>query len=213
MKLAGRGGVMSKMLVQDAETSLTIHLGSFMNLTNDCLYEFCQLNPELRIERTAQGDLLIMPPTGGETSRRNVDLVIAVGTWARQDGSGVVFDSSGGFMLPNSALRSPDVAWVRRSRLERLTTEEKRKFIPLCPDFVIELRSPTDRLAALQAKMQEYIDNGAQLGWLIDPEDRRLYVYRPESPTECLEHPAEISGDPVLPGFVLDLRDMWETGF
>jgi Uma2 family endonuclease len=204
---------MSNMLVQGEERSLTIHLGPFMNLTNDRLYKFCQMNPELRIERTAQGDLLIMPPTGWETSKRNVDLIIAVGTWARRDGSGVVSDSSGGFILPNFALRSPDVAWVRRSRLERLTTEEKRKFIPLCPDFVIELRSPTDRLSALQAKMQEYIDNGAQLGWLIDPEDRRVYVYRPAALVECLEHPAEISGDPVLPGFVLDLHHIWEMGF
>ena len=170
-----------------------------------------QLNPELRLERTAQGELLVMPPTGGETSKRNFDLIVAIGVWARQDNSGIAFDSSGGFILPNSALRSPDVAWIKRSRLEGLTAEQKRKFIPLCPDFVLELRSPTDSLRALQGKMQEYIDNGAQLGWLIDPEAKRVYVYRPDSPVECLERPAEISADPVLAGFVLDLRTFWGT--
>jgi Uma2 family endonuclease len=202
---------MSNILLQTDERPLTIHVGRLLKLTDDQLYELCQLNPELRIERTAQGDLLIMPPTGGETSKRNFDLIVALGIWARGDNSGIAFDSSGGFLLPNAALRSPDVAWIKRSRLERLTAEQKRKFIPLCPDFVIELRSPTDSLRTLQAKMQEYIDNGAQLGWLVDPEDKRVYVYKPNSPVECLAHPAEISGDPVLPGFVLDLHGFWEA--
>jgi Uma2 family endonuclease len=202
---------MSKTLIQTDERPLRLRLGPLLNLTNDQLYELCQLNPELRIERTAQGELLIMPPTGGETSKRNLDLIVAVGTWAKHEGSGIAFDSSGGFILPNSALRSPDVAWVRRSRLEGLTTEQKRKFIPLCPDFVIELRSPTDSLSALQAKMQEYLDNGAQLGWLIDPEAKRVYIYHANGAIECLENPVELSGDPVLPGFVLDLREFWVT--
>src|SRR5687768_4357939 len=162
---------MSKTPIHAEERPLRLRLGPLLSMTDDQLYELCQLNPELRIERTAQGELLIMPPTGGETSKRNLDLLVAVGTWAKDEGSGIAFDSSGGFILPNSALRSPDVAWIRRSRLETLTTEQKKKFIPLCPDFVIELRSPTDSLSALQAKMQEYLDNGAQLGWLIDPGD------------------------------------------
>jgi Uma2 family endonuclease len=203
---------MSNMLLQIEEHPLLIRLGPLLKMTNDQLYEFCLLNPELRIERTAQGDLLIMPPTGGETSKRNLDLIVVVGLWAKRDGSGIAFDSSGGFILPNSALRSPDVAWIRQSRLETLTPEQKRKFIPLCPDFVIELRSPTDNLSVLQAKMQEYLDNGAQLGWLIDPEGKRVDVYRPDRLVECLENPAEISGDPILPRFVLDLRDFWMTG-
>jgi Uma2 family endonuclease len=200
---------MSHTVLQTEERPLTIRLGPLMRLTEDQLYELCQLNPELRIERTALGELLIMPPTGGETSKRNFDLIVAVGMWARQNDFGIAFDSSGGFVLPNSALRSPDLAWIRRSRLEGLTPEQKRKFIPLCPDFVIELRSPTDSLGTLQAKMQEYLDNGAQLGWLFDPGEKQVYVYRPNEPIERLENPAQISGDPVLPGFVLDLREFW----
>jgi Uma2 family endonuclease len=200
---------MSQTLINTEERPLRLRLGPLLDMTNDQLYELCQLNPGLRIERTAQGELLITPPTGGETSKRNLDLIVAVGTWAKHEGSGIAFDSSGGFILPNSSLRSPDVAWVRRSRLETLTAEQKKKFIPLCPDFVAELRSPTDSLSALQAKMQEYLDNGARLGWLIDPEDRRVYIYRPNGAIECLENPAELPGDPVLPGFVLDLREFW----
>lgn len=200
---------MSQALTHTEERPLRLRLGPLLNMTHDQLYELCQSNPELRIERTAQGDLLIMPPTGGETSRRNLDLIVAVGTWAKREGSGIAFDSSGGFILPNSALRSPDAAWIRRSRLETLTAEQKKKFIPLCPDFVVELRSPTDSLSALHAKMQEYFDNGARLGWLIDPEDTRVYIYRPNGAIECLENPNELSGDPVLPGFVLDLREFW----
>jgi Uma2 family endonuclease len=200
---------MSQTLINTEERPLRLRLGPLLDMTNDQLYELCQLNPELRIERTAQGELLITPSTGGETSKRNLDLIVAVGTWAKHEGSGIAFDSSGGFILPNSSLRSPDVAWVRRSRLETLTAEQKKKFIPLCPDFVAELRSPTDSLSALQAKMQEYLDNGARLGWLIDPEDRRVYIYRPNGAIECLENPAELPGDPVLPGFVLDLREFW----
>jgi Uma2 family endonuclease len=199
---------MSKALIHTDEGPLRLRLGPLLNMTNDQLYELCQLNPELQIERTAQGELLIMPPTGGETSKRNLDLLVAVGTWAKDEGSGIAF-SSGGFILPNSALRSPDVAWIRRPRLETLTAEQKKKFIPLCPDFVIELRSPTDSLSALQAKMQEYLDNGTQLGWLIDPEDKRVYIYHSNGAVECLENPVELSGDPVLPGFVLALREFW----
>jgi Uma2 family endonuclease len=202
---------MSQALINTEERPLRLRLRPLLDMTDDQLYELCRLNPELRIERTAQGELLIMPPTGGETSKRNLDLIVAVGTWVKREGSGIAFDSSGGFILPNSALRSPDVAWIRRSRLETLTAEQKRKFIPLCPDFVVELRSPTDSLSALQAKMQEYLDNGARLGWLIDPADKRVYIYRPNGAIECLENPAELSGDPVLPGFVLDLREFWVT--
>jgi Uma2 family endonuclease len=199
---------MRKALIHTDEGPLRLRLGPLLNMTDDQLYELCQLNPELQIERTAQGELLIMPPTGGETSKRNLDLLVAVGTWAKDEGSGIAF-SSGGFILPNSALRSPDVAWIRRPRLETLTAEQKKKFIPLCPDFVIELRSPTDSLSALQAKMQEYLDNGTQLGWLIDPEDKRVYIYHSNGAVECLENPVELSGDPVLPGFVLALREFW----
>ena len=178
-------------------------------LTEEQFVCFCQENPELRIELTAQGELVIMPPTGSETGRRNNRLAYRVTAWADIDGSGVVFDSSTLFTLPNGAKRSPDVSWVRRERWEALSTEQREGFAPLCPDFVAELRSPTDRLSFLQEKMQEYIANGARLGWLIDPLEKRAYVYRPGQPVEMLDDPPLLSGDPILPGFVLPVRELW----
>lgn len=192
---------------------VVIRLQPVFDVTEDKFFEFCQLNAEWRIERTAQGEVLIMPPTGGETGSRETKLSTQLTNWAEQDGTGVAFGSSTGFDLPNGATRSPDASWVERSRLEMLTTEQKKKFLPLCPDFVIELRSPSDRLDDLKEKMQEYIDNGARLGWLLDPISRRVYVYLPGSPVECLDNPPNISADPVLPGFKLDLARAWEPGF
>ncbi|MBI1928352.1 Uma2 family endonuclease [Candidatus Poribacteria bacterium] len=192
---------------------LLVRLHPVIDMTDNQFFELCQINRDLRLEQTAKGDLIIMPPTGGETGRRNFKLATAFGPWETQDGSGVTFDSSTGFTLPNGAKRSPDVAWMKRSRLATLTPAEKKKFIPLCPDFVLELRSASDRLSDLQDKMQEYIDNGAQLGWLIDPEEKQVYIYRPDSEVECLEHPKTLSGEPVLPGFVLDLQEIWDVGF
>lgn len=171
--------------------------------------EFCRLNPEWRIERTAKGELIIMPPTGGKTGRQNSELNRLLGNWAESEGTGVVFGSSTAFSLPSGARRSPDLSWVRRSRWEALTEKEREEFPPICPDFVAELRSPTDSVATLQAKMEEYLANGAQLGWLIDPIEKRVYVYRPGAQVTCLEHPTEMAGDPVLPGFVLDLDRIW----
>ena len=130
--------------------------------------------------------------------------------WTKRDGTGAAFDSSAGFRLPNGADRSPDAAWVSHERLGQLTREQKKKFIPLCPDFVIELHSPTDSLAATRAKMVEYLDNGARLGWLIHPEAKRVYVYRPGAPVEELRDAIQVSADPELPGFALDLQDIWE---
>lgn len=172
-------------------------------------FEFCQLNRDWRIERTSRGDVVIMPPTGGETGRRNFALTTAFGSWAEKDGSGVGFDSSTGFTLPNGAKRSPDLAWVRRSRWEKLTEGEKEEFPPLCPDFAVELRSRSDRLDRLQEKMGEYVANGALLGWLIDPGEKKVYIYRPQAEVRCLEDPESISGEPVLPGFVLEVRRLW----
>jgi len=194
----------------DRPPYIYLRLSPAIEMTEDQFFLFCQINKELRIERTAKGDLIIMPPTGGETSHRNSDLTTALNSWAKQDGGGVAFDSSGGFRLPDGSMRSPDAAWVRRSRLAGLTPEEKKKFLPLCPDFVVELRSENDRLSDLQEKMQAYIDNGAQLGWLIDPQERRVYVYRPQHEVECLENPSSVSGEPELPGFVLALQEIWE---
>jgi Uma2 family endonuclease len=178
-------------------------------LSEEEFLQFCGANPELRIERTAGGDLEIMPPTGGGTGKRNFRLTVRFGNWVEADGTGVGFDSSTGFTLPNGAKRSPDLAWVRRPRWEALTEGEQERFPPLCPDFVVELRSPSDPLEKLQEKMEEYLANGAQLGWLIDPIERRVYVYRSDEPVVCLNDPRQIAGDPLLPGFVLDLHEIW----
>jgi Uma2 family endonuclease len=188
---------------------LILRFAPVIEMTDQQFFELCQLNRDLRIEQTSQGDLVIMPPTGGETGRMNFEVTGLFGQWVHTDGTGVGFDSSTGFTLPNGAKRSPDLAWVKRSRWEALTPQQRRQFPPLCPDFVLELRSPTDALATVQAKMQEYLDNGAQFGWLIDPIEKKVYVYRPQAPVECLDNPQTISGDPVLPGFVLELGRVW----
>jgi Uma2 family endonuclease len=201
---------MPKVLSHVEILPVIFRLQPVINLTDDQLLELCRLNRELRIERTAQGELLLTPPTGGETSDRNAELTMQLCIWAKRDQTGIAFESSAGFLLPNGAMRSPDAAWVRRVRLTNLTREQKQRFLPLCPDFVVELHSPSDRLSILQAKMEEYIQNGAQLGCLIDPMDRRVYIYRPERPVECLEHPITLSGGPILAGFTLDLQDIWQ---
>ena len=173
-------------------------------------YDFCRANADLRIERTAEGEIIVMPPTGWDTGNRNIELSRQVANWSKSDARGAASDSSTGFILPNKAERAPDAAWVRRERLAQLTAEQRRKFLPLCPDFAVELMSPTDKLAVVQAKMEEYIANGALLGWLLDPDNRTVYVYRPNVPMEKLENVLEVSGDPELPGFVLQLAEIWE---
>jgi Uma2 family endonuclease len=184
-------------------------------MTNDQFYEFCQLNHDFRIERNPAGELVIMPPTGSETDERNFDVIVQLGIWTKQDGTGVGFGSSGGFTLPNGAVRSPDAAWIKRTRWEAIPAELRKKFAPICPEFVIELRSESvvyrrrHRLQILQDKMQEYIDNGTQLGWLIDRKQRRVFIYRPNNAVEELDNPRTLSGEPLLPGFVLDLSQVW----
>jgi Uma2 family endonuclease len=178
-------------------------------LTEEQFMQLCQENPELRLELTAQGELVIMPPTGSETGWRDSRLNLRLAAWAEAEGTGLTFGSSTGFTLPNGATRSPDASWVKRDKWNAFTTEQRQRFAPLCPDFVIELRSPTDRLSDLQEKMQEYIDNGARLGWLINPLDRRVHVYRPGQPVEALDNPITLNGDPVLPGFVLRVQELW----
>lgn len=201
-------GVVAEL--QPRETGLTLHLSPAVELTDEQFFELCQLNTDLRLERTAEGDIVVMPPTGGEASNRNSEITRQLGNWTKRDGTGASFESSAGFKLPNGADRSPDAAWVSRERLAQLTPEEKRKFIPLCPDFVIELLSPSDSLAATQAKMVEYIENGARLGFLIHPDARRVYVYRPGVPLEELKDVSEVSACPELPGFTIALADVWE---
>ena len=188
---------------------LIVQMEPVLHLTEDAFFEFCQINRDLRIERNAFGELIIMPPTGGKTGERNAEITMQLGVWAKRDGTGTLFESSCGFQLPNDSVRSPDASWVRQSRLNALSPEQREKFLPLCPDFVIELRSPTDSPLALQEKMQEYTDNGTQLGWLIDPAQRRIYVYRPQASVQTLDNPETLSGDPVLAGFTLDLREIW----
>ncbi len=167
--------------------------------------QFCRQYPELRVEMTSQGDMIIMLPVVSESGKRNFKLTGRFFVWAEADGTGVGFDSSTGFTLPNGAKRSPDVSWIRQERWDALSDEQKQDFAPICPDFVVELRSRSDRLATLKEKMDEYLDNGARLGWLIDPIEKRVHIYRPGFPVEVLENPPEISGDPLLKGFVLRL--------
>ena len=183
---------------------------SKLRMNDEEFFEFCQLNPELRIERTSEGDIIVMSPTGGKTGRRNAKLIVAFGRWAEKDGSGQFFDSSTEFILPNRAGRAPDLSWVRNERWNSLTSKEQEQFPPLCPDFVVELRSPTDRLKILMTKMEEYIANGAQLGWLIDPLERKVYIYRPGVAAEVLDDPKEVSGGPLLKGVVLDVQSLWD---
>ena len=190
-------------------TALTVNLNSIIKLTDEQFFQLCEINEELRFERTARGELIIMPPTGGETSNRNGRLNQQLFNWADVNGTGITFDSSGGFKLPNGADRSPDAAWVKQERWDILTPEQKERFIPLCPDFVIELLSPSDSLKVIQEKMQEYRDNGTRLGWLINRKSRQVEIYRLDQEVEVIESPATLSGENVLPGFVLNLELIW----
>lgn len=186
-------------------TALVINLRPTIELTDDEFLKFCQQNPELRIESTATGALVVMPPTGGGSGKRNADLTVDVGLWNRQTELGEVFDSSTVFKLPNGARRSPDVAWITNDRWNTLTPEDQERFPPIVPDFVIELRSRPDDIEDLEAKMQEYLENGVRLGWLIDPMTRQVQIYRQGQPVETLQNPTTLSGETVLPEFVLNL--------
>ena len=189
-------------------TALTLNLDSIAHLTPDQFRELCRENRDIRLELTAKGELIVMPPTGWESGRRNSNLNLDLGLWNRQTGLGVLFDSSTGFILPNGAIRSPDAAWVASERLTALNPDPEG-FLPLAPDFVIELRSASDRLKPLQDKMQEYIDNGVLLGWLLNPKNRTVEIYRIGQGIEVLQSPTEVSGEDVLPGFVLSLEGIF----
>lgn len=180
-----------------------------LNLTDEQFYQLCQSNQNLRLERNADGDLMIMPPTGGETSYRNAKLTQKLGNWTDEDGTGICFDSSGGFTLPNGANRSPDASWIPLEKWHNLTPQQRQTFLPLCPDFVIELRSKSDQLKPLQEKMQEYSNNGTRLGWLINCQARQVEIYRQGKDVEILDHPQTLSGEDVLPNFLLDLALIW----
>lgn len=203
---------MTETKVRVEHPPVVLHTRPALEMDEEQFFEFCQLNRDWRIERSAEGDLEVMVPTGYETSDRNAEITMQLRLWAKQDGCGIASDSNGGFILPNGAMRSPDAAWLRRERLTNFTPEQKQKFLPLCPDFVIELRSPSDPLAPIEAKMREYIENGARLGWLIDPEERKVHVYRQNDQVEIADKPDNMSGDPILPGFELNLKPIWEPG-
>ncbi len=195
----------------DEVDPVVLHFAPILSrLRGDDFFRFCQTNERWVLELTKEGDLMIMMPVGSESSQRNAELLVLFGIWARENGAGVLFESSAGFILPNGAERSPDLSWVKRERWEALSKKQREKFAPLCPDFVVELRSRTDRLKPLQAKMEEYLENGAQLGWLIDPYKRKVYVYRPDAPMQRLDEPESVSGEPVLPGFVLPVARLWQ---
>ena len=178
-------------------------------LTEEQFEELCRNHADAKFELTAQGELIVMPPTSLESGYRNTDLTTEVNLWSRKDKSGIVFDSSTMFTLPNGAKRSPDVSWMSRNKWDNLSPSERRKFARVVPEFVIELRSPTDYLGDVQDKMNEYIENGVQLGWLIDPIEQKVHVYRANGENEILDDPEKVSGEEVLPGFELNVREIW----
>ena len=179
------------------------------HMTHDQFEQVCADNRKLRLELTSTGELIIMPPASPLTGMRNANLTSQLEAWARKDATGVCFASCAGFTLPNNAIRSPDASWVRLEKWDSLSQEQKERFSPFCPDFVVELRSRTDRLPVLFRKMEEYIANGVSLGWLIDPSTRRVYIYRPNEEVVVLENPESVSGEPLLPGFCLKTAELW----
>jgi Uma2 family endonuclease len=190
-------------------TTLTLNLNPIVKLTDEQFFQLCQENENIRLERTAKGELIIMSPAGGETGSSNAGLTAQIWIWNQQKKLGKVFDSSTGFKLPNNANRAPDASWVKLERWDALTPEQQKKFPPICPDFVVELMSPSDSLKETQDKMKEYRDNGAVLGWLINRKLRQVEIYRPNQEVEVLESPVTVSGEDVLPGFVLNLESIW----
>ncbi len=189
---------------------IVINFRELLNEISDDRFEsFCRQNPDVEIEMTKEGELVIMPPTGGTTGNRNFSLIGYFFNWLEKDQSGIGFDSSTVFKLPNGAKRSPDLSWIKNEHWEALTEKEREKFPPLCPDFVVELRSPSDSLRNLQDKMSEYIENGAALGWLIDPMEKTVHVYRPNEEVEILENPKQVGGEPLLKKFALNVRKLW----
>ncbi len=178
-------------------------------ITPEHFEQLCHEYRDLRLELTSTGELIVMPPAGSKTGLRNFNLTYQLAAWARNDGRGVGFDSSTCYALPNNARRSPDASWIKRERWDALTEQQKESFAPICPNFVVEIRSPSDNLAPLCEKMLEYVANGAAMGWLIDPFKRRVYIYRPDEKLIILENPEVVSGDPLLPGFELETAELW----
>ena len=200
---------MATLLIQTVSTPMMIDLPWIVPMTEEQFYQFCLANRDLRIERTADGEVIVMPPAFSDTGNRNFNIAVQLGSWAEQDGTGLGFDSSAGFTLPNGATRSPDAAWIKLERWNQLTEKQKASFAPICPDFVIELRSKSDTVASLQKKMAEYLANGTILGWLIDRQNCQVYLYRPDQETVILHDPKVVIGDPELSGFELVMAKIW----
>ncbi|NET01830.1 MAG: Uma2 family endonuclease [Sphaerospermopsis sp. SIO1G1] len=190
-------------------TSVTLQIPQALQFTDDEFVEIVAANKDLRLELSHQGELIVMSPTGGETGNRNFEMYLDLGIWNRKHKLGKAFDSSTGFKLPNGATRSPDVSWIKIAKWNILTPEQRKKFLPLCPDFVIELVSESDDLAETQAKMREYISNGLLLGWLINPKTKQVEIYRQNQEVEILSNPQTLSEEDVLPGFILDLQPIF----
>ena len=190
-------------------TVLPLNLSSLVDKVSDRELELLSRdNPDARLETNSKGQLIIMPPTGGETGKRNSELIIQIGVWNKESKLGKVFDSSTGFKLPNNAVRSPDISWVAIEKWNSLTKEQRRKYLPLAPDFAIELMSPTDSLSELQSKMREYMDCGVLLGWLINPDDKQVEIYHQGKNTEILNNPQTLSGEDILPNLNVDLSEI-----
>jgi Uma2 family endonuclease len=194
--------------MQAPEIKVTSTLELKIDLTEEQFWQLCRNNRDYQFELTSTGELQIMPPTGGETGNLNIEIAYQLQGWSRQNNLGKAFDSSTGFKLPNGANRSPDASWIKIERWNALKPEQQESFPPICPDFVVELRSRTDSLADLQAKMREYIQNGASLGWLLDRKNQRVEIYRLNQEVEVLQNPTTLSGEDVLPGFILDLTNI-----
>jgi Uma2 family endonuclease len=188
-------------------TAVILNLDALTTLTPDQFWTLSLTNRDVRLELTAQGKLIVMPPTGWESGKRNSNLNLDLGLWNRQTKLGVVFDSSTGFILPNGAVRSPDAAWVKQDRMDALNPKPEG-FLPLAPDFVIELRSATDSVRDIREKMKEYMDNGVRLGWFLNPQAKEVEIYRLGQEVEVLKSPASLAGEDVLPGFVLNLKEI-----
>lgn len=186
-----------------------LQFSPFLKMTDEQFFEFCQANRDVRIERSAGGEIIIMPPTGWETGNRNAEITTQLSNWAKKDGRGKSADSSAGYKMPDGSIVSPDASWISNEKLEMVSPDKRRKFLPLAPDFVVELRSESDSLSKLKEKMREYIAGGVSLGWLIDPTERKVYIYYPKKEVEILEKPMAISGEPLLPEFLLNLKEIW----
>jgi Uma2 family endonuclease len=184
---------------------ITLNLEPVVKLTHQEFYQLCAANPDAKLELTSSGELVVMSPTGGVSGNRNIKISHRLERWSEIDGTGISFDSSTMFKLPNGAFRSPDAAWISLARWNQLSLDEQESFPPICPDFVVELRSKTDTLKSIQDKMQEYLDNGTRLGFLLNPQGKQVEIYRQGQVKEVVNAPGDVSGEEVLIGFVLRL--------